>query len=602
MPIVVGIDTASLNGTLSLCSDLQRRLGKGLLQQYWSSVCKGGYVHRSSRGVVRGALFLTLAVGVAQGQGASYATATFCTSTAETDLHLVKVSNGSELQAALDAAAAGDVILLDPGATFRSSAHEGSFLLRRRPFPPGTSVILRSADKSFDADGASPPSVRVDKTNAPVMAKVRATGNSPAIRAESGAHGYRLVGIDVGADPSVANVITLIELGSGRDTAIDTEPSDIVIDRCYLHGNDTGNFRRGIAMNGVRLAVVDSYLENFHDANGDSQAIAGWNGPGPFQVLNNYPEAASENVMFGGADPAVHELVPADIEIRRNLMTKRASWRTQGVPVKNAFELKNARRVVITGNTFEHVWASGQDGTAIVLKSVNQEGRCAWCVTEYVTFSDNVVRDAGNGVMINAAEVGGGGFKEPVHANHIRIRNVLFQNIGAAEWSGGGKLFRIMGGVSDVVITHVTSGSNPNGILDPRDSRDINPGLTFQYNAVERKLYGIGTGGDEGATTLTRNFAPFTYGDNVFVNTSTGTDQALTDDALKGRYPKTTVVVSAWAKLGYRDGPYTPPSRGSSRPANGELPGVDFETLQRAQDAPETVSCGPSPANAGRPH
>ncbi len=157
------------------------------------------------------------------------------------------------------------------------------------------------------------------------------------------------------------------------------------------------------------MAVVDSHLENFHDAHSDSQAIGGWNGAGPFKIVNNFLEAASENIMFGGADPAIEELVPSDIEIRRNLSTKRLSWKSSGVAAKNAFELKNARRVLVDGNTFEHVWTSGQNGTAIVLKSANQEGRCTWCVTEYVTFSNNIVRDAASGLAINAAEAGAKG-------------------------------------------------------------------------------------------------------------------------------------------------------------------------------------------------
>ena len=51
------------------------------------------------------------------------------------------------------------------------------------------------------------------------------------------------------------------------------------------------------------------------------------------------------------------------------------------------------------------------------------------------------------------------------------MTNVLFQNIGAAGWGTGGKLLRITNGVSDVEITHITSTSNPNGILDPQNAR-----------------------------------------------------------------------------------------------------------------------------------
>lgn len=528
------------------------------------------------------------------GQADGYQTAPLCTSELPSERRPVKVGNGVELQEAIDHAAEGDVILLAAGATFHAAAPDGSFVLRRRPLPPGSWITIRSADKAFDAEGALSPSRRVDKANADVMPKIRAAGSAPAISTEAGAHGYRLVGIDIGPDTGVSHLSTLVELGSGRETSLEAEPSDIVIDRCYLHGNDGGNIRRGVAMNGARLAVIDSYLENFHDANGDSQAIAGWNGPGPFKIVDNFLEAASENVMFGGADPAIPDLVPADIEIRRNLMTKRQTWRSAGVPVKNAFELKNARRVLVDGNTFEHVWPSGQDGTAIVLKSVNQDGRCAWCVTEYVTFSNNVVKDAANGVMINAAEVGATGLRQPMPINHVRLENVLFQDIG-------GKLLRVMGGASDVAITHITSLANPGGILDPRDPSDRNPRLIFQDNIVERKLYGIGAGGDEGVATLTRNFSPFTYSNNVLVNTSRDTDQAISDEALKTRYPGATMVAPAWTALGFQNGTYQPGA--TSRYRTGDRrPGLDVAALKHAQQATDGPGCGPAPKIANPPH
>src|SRR5262249_33277692 len=154
----------------------------------------------------------------------------------------------------------------------------------------------------------------------------------------------------------------------------------------------------------------------------------------------------------------------------RNLATKRLSWRDAQVPVKNAFELKNARRVLVDGNVFENVWASGQDGTAILLKSVNQDGGCPWCVTEYVTFRNNIVRNGAQGLLTNAAETGRAGVASPVRANHIVVENVLFDQIS-------GKLFRVFGGVSDVTLTHVTSRSNPSGILDAGDAADSNPRL-----------------------------------------------------------------------------------------------------------------------------
>src|SRR6185295_4297897 len=176
------------------------------------------------------------------------------------------------------------------------------------------------------------------------------------------------------------------------------------------------------------------------------------------------------------------------------------AWRTSGIPAKNAFELKNARRVLVEGNVFENVWASGQDGTAIVLKSVNQDGACPWCVTEYVIFRNNIVRGAAHGMLINAAEVGRSGLQMPKKANHIVVDNVLFDDIGGPQWKGG-KLLRVFGGVADATFTHITSRSNPTSILDPAGPDDANPRLVFTNNIVERKYYGIGAGSAEGEPT-----------------------------------------------------------------------------------------------------
>ena len=521
-----------------------------------------------------------------------YLLTTFCVPS-PSGQRTVSVTTGQELQAALDRATGGDVIVLADSATFRPVAPEGAFMLRNRPVAAGQWVTIRSANRAFDQAGALPPSTRVDKANANVMPKIRAAANAGAFRAESGAHGYRLIGLDIGADETVLQLVNLVELGSGADTKVEAEPSDIMIDRCYLHGNDKGDFRRGVALNGVRMAVIDSYLENFHDAHTDSQAIAGWNGAGPFKIVNNFLEAASENIMFGGGDPAVGGLVPSDIEIRRNLSTKRLAWKAAGVAAKNAFELKNARRVLVDGNIFEHVWPSGQDGTAIVLKSVNQDGRCTWCVSEYVTFSNNIVRDAASGMAINAAEAGARGLPLPIHANHIRVTNVLFQNIGAAEWGGGGKLLRVTNGVSAIEFTHITSTSNPNGILDPEDTFDLNPNLVFKYNIVERKLYGIGAGGNEGITTITRNFAPFVYNQNVLVNTSGTTDQSITDALLKSRYPPVTSVAPGWDAVGFEKGTDKLAQSSAYYRAgdDGKDLGVDVDALTRAQAGPASGSC-----------
>ena len=98
----------------------------------------------------------------------------------------------------------------------------------------------------------------------------------------------------------------------------------------------------------------------------------GWGGIGPFKIVNNYLEGAGENVLFGGGDPTIRDLVPADIEVRHNYMAKSLSWKRgesgyagTSWSIKNIFELKNARRVLVDGNVLEYNWEESQNGFAV---------------------------------------------------------------------------------------------------------------------------------------------------------------------------------------------------------------------------------------------
>ena len=62
-----------------------------------------------------------------------------------------------------------------------------------------------------------------------------------------------------------------------------------------------------IALNSGDTQIINSYISDIKGEWLDTQAIAGWNGPGPFLIENNHIEAAAENIMFGGSDPAIVE-------------------------------------------------------------------------------------------------------------------------------------------------------------------------------------------------------------------------------------------------------------------------------------------------------
>jgi len=103
-------------------------------------------------------------------------------------------------------------------------------------------------------------------------------------------------------------------------------PHDFAIDRVYLHGHATKGMKRGIALDCRDAEVRDSYISDIMSL-ADAQAIAVFNGAGPFTIVNNYLEASGGNVLFGGADPKTPSLVPTNITIRRNHFLKPLAWR-----------------------------------------------------------------------------------------------------------------------------------------------------------------------------------------------------------------------------------------------------------------------------------
>ena len=98
----------------------------------------------------------------------------------------------------------------------------------------------------------------------------------------------------------------------------------------HLTGAYDRNVRRGIALNGRDVSVLNSFIDRFQDNSTDSQGIGGYNGSGPYTIENNFIEAAAENIMFGGAigqspDNAPYDMrgiTPSDVLIRFNYLPK----------------------------------------------------------------------------------------------------------------------------------------------------------------------------------------------------------------------------------------------------------------------------------------
>jgi hypothetical protein len=416
-----------------------------------------------------------------------------------------QVNTTAALQSALDSAKCGDTILLQAGTTF-----DGTVVLPAKNCDDSHWIVVRTSapNTALPPEGtrltpcyagvaALPgrPSFQCSSTSN-VLAKIvfMGTGSGPIVTAD-GANHYRLIGLEITRGTPKATVYNLVinEHGGAAD--------HIVIDRSWLHGTAQDETARGIALTAsTNFAVVDSFFSDFHCISisgscGDSQAIAGGLGDrtmGPYKIVNNYLEAAGENIIFGGGAAT---RTPEDIEIRRNYFFKPLIW-MKGTPgfvggrdghpfiVKNHLEFKNAARVLVEGNVMENSWGGfTQFGFSILLTPKNQNGQCPLCVLHDVTIRYGTITNVGNGITIgngrsDSGDLCLGAWNESIH-------DLVITHVDGTTYVGGGHLFQEGNSNEDnplhnVAVSHVT------GIGD-----DPSAGMLVLGNALNHPLTGI---------------------------------------------------------------------------------------------------------------
>jgi hypothetical protein len=407
----------------------------------------------------------------------------------------IDVPAGADLQQVLNQVVRGQTIRLAAGATYI-----GNFTLRARS---GTDFIV------ITTGGVQLPSAgtRIDPTYRGTLATIRSSDGMPAISTDAGASYYRIVG--VAFEANVGGTGDIIALGSHTQTTLAEVPHHFEIDRVLITGDAAIGQKRGISANAAHVSIVNSDIREIKASAQDSQAIAAWNTPGPITIANNRLEAAGENILFGGTHVALHGVVPSDILVERNLMTKNPLWRGAGWTVKNIFELKSARRVLVRNNTLEYNWSGAQPGYAIVLTPRNSSGRTPWVVIEDVEFSGNVLRHSGGAFNIL-------GHDDTAYSGQLArllIRDNLLYDISSTNWGGSGAFAQIGGEPRDITIDHNTvmhSGSAISFYLGSyinasgtRVTAAPVVGFVFTNNMLKHNAYGIfGSGQAYGNGTL----------------------------------------------------------------------------------------------------
>jgi Right handed beta helix region len=416
------------------------------------------------------------------------------------------VGAGDNLQTALDQAQLGDTIVLQAGATFT-----GPFKLPNKTSGSGWIYVVSSKLASLPPAGQ-----RVGPKDAVNMARILAPAYINALQTVVNSHHFRFVGIEFAPVAHAAEVYELVAIGNAN-TSPDTLPHHIIFDRCYVHGVAGENTRRGIEMDGAYVAVVDSYISDFQELGTDSQGLWAYNTTGPLQIVDDYIEAATENVLFGGTDSRSDSLVPADIEIRNNYFFKPLSLIGTKYPMKNLLEFKAALRVIASGNTFVNNPAGGQSGFAILVTPRNQSGTAPWTATDDIAITGNTLINVGSGFNL-------AGHDWP-NTSQRTARLLIRDNvIGVTALNGAdGRAFEVTGGGSDYTIDHNTvintAPSGPTVVMMAANAPGKTTNFVFTNNLSSPTKYGFfGANVGSGTPALNNNFTNWVFEKNVFVD------------------------------------------------------------------------------------
>ena len=349
-----------------------------------------------------------------------------------------------DLTKAYAAALCGDVLRLAPGSQYTLTA------LPAKQCDDAHWITIRSdaADTILPTEGVRITPCAIGLASLPARPSypcATPAKNLPKIVVASlpkwsGDH-VRFIGIEFARTPGYAKVV--------YGLAQISNANKLIFDRCIFHGDPSFDTVRGLLLgdSSTNIAVIDSYFYDFHceamGSCGDAQAISGGisNGDqGPYKIVNDYLEASTENVLFGGGGG---NATPHDIEFRRNHLFKPLTWMA-GAPgfvggptgrpfiVKNLFELKNGERVYVEGVIGENTWGGySQVGAAVLLTPKNQAGGgtslCPGCYVRDVIVHASRFSHMAQFLQIADAANDIGAFAKEGH--HYSFSNLIFDDL-----------------------------------------------------------------------------------------------------------------------------------------------------------------------------
>ena len=421
------------------------------------------------------------------------------------------VTTAAALVAAYNQCTGGEEIVIPAGTVI-----SGHMELPARAF--SDFVTIRSSAVMPDM------AVRVNPAQTDLVTFRASSTNGLPLLIKNRASKIRLSGIKfdpyAGSSDTVQNYY-LLQIGEAfGQTSIADNPTKIILDHCVVNPPNNIQVVHAILNDGYKVSIIGSWLGNIKTyGSQDSQAVFGLDGRGAHVYNNTYFEAASESVMYGGAGNKIDGMVPTNIEFRRCVFTKPISWRQlpansngETLNEKNLFETKNARRIYIEGSLLSNHWdALRSQFYAIALKSASDypgggQGS-PWAISEEIVFENTRVSHVNGGVLVARDFYRDGIVYDTVKPQHIRMVNMLFDDLTFGRWGNSRGWTFFMAGVDDLSIKHVS-------VIDANETADETHEMLLRLNSVTSyrpeikdsilplNYYGIGNTCGEGIASM----------------------------------------------------------------------------------------------------
>jgi hypothetical protein len=460
------------------------------------------------------------------------------------------VADGQTLQNAVNSALPGDVISVQPGFSY-----QGQITLPAKTNPNGSYITIQSAAPASSLPAAG---VRTGPAFSAAMPQITSGNGQSAFVTDDGASYYQLVNLEFPPIDANTQLFQMLLLGNGTDeqTTLAQAPQHLIIDRCYFHGFPNTNWKQAIQLNSGNTDIINSYFSDFHSDAQESHDINVINGPGPFNFINNYFEAAGVNVLFGGAVAATQGLVPSNILFKGNDFTKNLAYKNwdkvdpatyadavanhpelvvffsgSAVPnflyhtvgaytpqVKNHLEFKTGQDIIVEGNTFTNCWVQAdQFGVPIVITPRTEGGAMPWATTQRINFTSNVFQHTGGAVLAADTDPG----QTAPETNDITLYNNLFDDL-RTDYSFDFERTFTFTHITNLRLDHNTFLSNFNyQFIVAAPPEFPSPGYNFTNNIT---VYGQGFSSDCGfdvSAFACALVAPYTFTGNIIIGGNT---------------------------------------------------------------------------------